>query len=1047
MAIQADDFRSNSLTGSFVLTQDTFTLALPTNKFVLEGNKTFRVYLRKDNASGPVIDISPLITITDTSSIVTLTSNVAVIEEGDSVKFDLTTSDIADGTYLFYDTVGNVNYNDFVGGNTGIVAVSGNTASFTLIANTDAQPTVEGDETFQIRIRGSQNAEEQTIGANVILVRDTSNVVSIDSISSTSESIFESQRVIFSLTTLNALGTNSKTIYYSISGNADITTSTTGTLSITNNSADLPIVAESSITGTESKSYNVVFRRNNAGGPIIGTSNTITVNNLLPSDTTTLGAVSRVISVTPDKTLLAPNSNVTFTVTTVGGQASETLFYETVGNVTLNNFIEPNATSVVMTSNVGTFNLTADGELPGSFRVNIKRSQTGAILLTSDIISAPQATGGNVEIVNTTVTHAFTSPGTFLLREPVIAKALLVGGGGGGAPSHPAPFASWPGGGGGAGGLVDVSTPFIVLNNSYPVTVGSGGTIYNTGGNTEALGFIALGGGGARAGSSGPAGLPGGSGGGAGWVTGVLNGVATGGDGVQSTSTAIPADSRTYGYGFPGGSGRDNNGSNGGGGGAGQAGGNYNSSYGGAGRPVSWVPSNYGTTGPAPGRWFAGGGASVGSGGAGGGGNAAPVGVPGVAATGGGGGAGQGSGFRPGAPGGSGIFIVQYDTAESSQIGSENISVSSITANSLLRYDQTARLTVTTTGAQAKDFVYWTLTGNVDPNIHLVSGQATSGFMQLNSNVGYIDVTANSSTYGFFSNAFTVGLGLSRTSGGEFFASNNNVTSFKLYDGLGLSVSSTGTVASSTSGSYTYLTFTGPGTFSVSDLNTSSPANFIEYLVVAGGGGGGDTDASGGGAGGFIASNVTAKLGNYNVVIGAGGAAAPGDRARGNKGGNTYITHPDFPDAQWYCEGGGGGAATWQVSAFNGKGGEGGSGGGAGPYGAGAATGVGGGFPGGNRGGGGASEIGNPSNGWGGYGKTWLDGIYYSDGGGSGFWGGTSNRQNTQGGSGRGGPGRNQGPSGSAQVNSGSGGGGGGEIFGNGGNGGSGIVKIRYLTP
>jgi hypothetical protein len=81
-----------------------------------------------------------------------------------------------------------------------------------------------------------------------------------------------------------------------------------------------------------------------------------------------------------------------------------------------------------------------------------------------------------------------------------------------------------------------------------------------------------------------------------------------------------------------------------------------------------------------------------------------------------------------------------------------------------------------------------------------------------------------------------------------------------------------------TSGDYKIHTFTGPGTFTVTNDGNSAGSNTVEYLVVAGGGGGGTTDYSGGGAGGGFRNNfpspavaglpVTATA--YPITVGGG---------------------------------------------------------------------------------------------------------------------------------------------------------------------------------
>jgi hypothetical protein len=95
-----------------------------------------------------------------------------------------------------------------------------------------------------------------------------------------------------------------------------------------------------------------------------------------------------------------------------------------------------------------------------------------------------------------------------------------------------------------------------------------------------------------------------------------------------------------------------------------------------------------------------------------------------------------------------------------------------------------------------------------------------------------------------------------------------------------------------TSGNFKIHTFTGPGTFTVSNASATAAENIVSYLVVAGGGGGGGRHGGGGGAGGFreykgpadcytasplngnpggTAVTVTAQA--YPITVGAGGTA------------------------------------------------------------------------------------------------------------------------------------------------------------------------------
>ena len=229
----------------------------------------------------------------------------------------------------------------------------------------------------------------------------------------------------------------------------------------------------------------------------------------------------------------------------------------------------------------------------------------------------------------------------------------------------------------------------------------------------------------------------------------------------------------------------------------------------------------------------------------------------------------------------------------------------------------------------------------------------------------------------------------------------------------------------------------------------------IDYLVVGGGGGGGGwSTAAGGGAGGFLRSNVRLTGNTYAVIVGGGGTRGDtGSSRKGSNGGNSQ-----FGASLVVYGGGGGGANTGDLNGLNG-----GSGGGG--FQGNGATGIGGsgvadqGNNGGNGGGGwrsgsggGAGAAGTP--GVGGYGSA-RGGIgkisridfnreYYAGGGASG---GCANGDNSGGLGGGGNGGRTNADGTNGASNLGGGGGGGGcyntrATFG--GNGGSGIVIIRY---
>ena len=294
---------------------------------------------------------------------------------------------------------------------------------------------------------------------------------------------------------------------------------------------------------------------------------------------------------------------------------------------------------------------------------------------------------------------------------------------------------------------------------------------------------------------------------------------------------------------------------------------------------------------------------------------------------------------------------------------------------------------------------------------------------------------------------------------------------------------------------YRVHAFTSVGS-SAFDVTSVPSGSSIEYLVVGGGGGGGSDMGGGGGAGGYLAGTFTPSVGSYAVVVGAGGAGAPGAQVapRGTDGSVSSLIGTNISAT---ALGGGGGASNHDRGnnpaggVNNGQtvaSGGGSSGGGAGaqdnrtPDGAyggsrrgtgtpgqGTDGGVGSGtwYPGSGGGSGGAGRSNPPTGGVGTANAILGTNYFWAAGGGGANY---SAYQDNRGGRGGGGGGAynnfsNPGldginaatsggfgnintnssvSGGSAGANTGSGGGGGSHYTGAGGAGGSGIVVLRY---
>ena len=144
-------------------------------------------------------------------------------------------------------------------------------------------------------------------------------------------------------------------------------------------------------------------------------------------------------------------------------------------------------------------------------------------------------------------------------------------------------------------------------------------------------------------------------------------------------------------------------------------------------------------------------------------------------------------------------------------------------------------------------------------------------------------------------------------------------------------------------GDFKIHTFTGPGTFTVTNAGTPAGSTTVDYLVVAGGGGGGKNRGGGGGAGGFRESVPSPAAWTASPLANPGGALPVAAQAYPiTVGGAGSGATPCQPDATTTATGGtpsvfstitstGGGAGGNRCATGGGPGGSGGGGGSSGP--------------------------------------------------------------------------------------------------------------------
>ena len=392
-------------------------------------------------------------------------------------------------------------------------------------------------------------------------------------------------------------------------------------------SGDLTLSGNSNTTGTISlSSGNLIAGSDNALGsaPTISASNTPTLKT---SDGVTLPS----LEVTGDIILET-------SVATTGAQI-------------YNNDVQIKGTGYSLTSSGS--NITISGDVAAWSNTGILQLRyNGSYIFnggSAATANASSSTVGNGSLTYASGSYTWTKPSS-----TSSADLLIIAGGGGGGGSN-------VGGGGGAGGVIQ-KTAYSLGSSTYSVSIGAGGAgglaHYDggNGGNTEFGSLTAIGGGGGGGHSNRPHGKSGGSGGGASF----WNGNPGSGTAGQGYSGAQETTGRNRG---------------GGGGGAGGAGGQLNGE--GTNGGIGIQSSITGTA-----QWYAGGGGAgtdgdtgntygglIGGSGVGGDGGAArTAGNAAIAHTGSGGGGGGGHSSNRGGAGASGLVVISYSQASSSDL-------------------------------------------------------------------------------------------------------------------------------------------------------------------------------------------------------------------------------------------------------------------------------------------------------------------------------------------------------------------------------------------
>ena len=326
-----------------------------------------------------------------------LTQSATTVNEGNTVSFAVTTTNVGAGTTLFYSIVGSASSTDFLDnsltGSFVVQSVSDGVgyANFTKTIASDSSYD-EGIEAFEVNIlTGSSGSGGSVVGTSSTIFITNLGQPSYTLTASTT-TVNEGGSVNFTLNTINV--GDGTTLYYSTGGSmeaADFSNnSLTGSFNIVGTGATTGIatvtrtIANDILTEGD-ETFTFVVRTDSISGPVVATSPTITVADVVPT-----------YSAIPSTTSVNEGSTVTFTVTTAGVPNGTVLYWTALqvsGTISASDFSDAALSgSFTVNSNTGTITRTIAADRSTEsidiFQLEIRRSSiTGTIVATSDSVT------------------------------------------------------------------------------------------------------------------------------------------------------------------------------------------------------------------------------------------------------------------------------------------------------------------------------------------------------------------------------------------------------------------------------------------------------------------------------------------------------------------------------------------------------------------------------------------------------------------------------------------------------------------------------------
>lgn len=336
-------------------------------------------YVLEINAAGGKVHVSQTITAYDSATYsVSPASNS--VNEGNSLIFNVTTTNVFDGTVLYWTVTNSGDLSPA----SGTVVINNNIGSFSITAISDL--TTEGSETFTASLKTGSASGTVVATSSSTTINDTSTTPAPTYSATAATSQNEDQTITVVVDTTQVA--NGTTLYYtvaSVSGtvnSSDFVSSNTGSFTITNNRGSFNLQARNDELTEGTETYRVSIRTGSTSGTVVANTANITLND-------TSKAIS--VSIAASTSLVNEGSTVTFSIATTNAPNGKSFTWEMTSSqyFTASDFTDNAGSGTIFISNNAASlsrTLKNDAAWDGveSFSINIKDGST--IKATSPVV-------------------------------------------------------------------------------------------------------------------------------------------------------------------------------------------------------------------------------------------------------------------------------------------------------------------------------------------------------------------------------------------------------------------------------------------------------------------------------------------------------------------------------------------------------------------------------------------------------------------------------------------------------------------------------------